>query len=45
MRIRPWLQGFHDYAFDGRGYDTAEVARQIKAAEDFGTGGDVMESA
>lgn len=39
VRIRPWLQAFRDYAFDGRAYDTAEIARQIKAAEDFGAGG------
>lgn len=39
VRIRPWLQAFRDYAFDGRAFGAAEIARQIKAAEDFGADG------
>jgi hypothetical protein len=39
VRIRPWLQAFRDYAFDGRAFGAAEISRQIKAAEDFGADG------
>jgi hypothetical protein len=39
VRIRPWLQAFRDYAFDGREFGATEISRQIKAAEDFGADG------
>jgi hypothetical protein len=39
IRFRPWLQGFRDYAFDGRSFDGAPLTNQIKAAEDLGTDG------
>jgi hypothetical protein len=38
-RFRPWLQAFRDYAFDRRRFDADEVAKQIRAAEDFGSDG------
>ncbi len=38
-RFRPWLQAFKDYAFDHRMFDAAEVAEQIRAANDFGSDG------
>lgn len=38
-RFRPWLQAFKDYAFDRRAYGAGEVAKQIKAAADFGADG------
>lgn len=38
-RFRPWLQAFKDYAFDGRLFDAALIHEQIRATEDFGTGG------
>ncbi len=38
-RFRPWLQAFKDYAFDHRMFDAAEVAAQVKAANDFGSDG------
>jgi hypothetical protein len=38
-RFRPWLQAFRDYAFDHRLFDAAEVANQIRAADDFGSDG------
>jgi hypothetical protein len=39
LRLRPWLQAFKDYAFDGRKFDADEVRDQIRAAEDFGSNG------
>lgn len=38
-RFRPWLQGFRDYAFDRRSFDTPLLNDQIRAAQDFGTAG------
>ena len=38
-RFRPWLQAFRDYAFDRRQFGAVEVAKQIQAAEDFGSDG------
>ncbi len=38
-RFRPWLQAFRDYAFDRRHFDGPEIRSQIKAAEEFGSGG------
>jgi hypothetical protein len=37
--FRPWLQAFHDYAFDHRRFGADQIAEQIKAAEDFGSDG------
>lgn len=37
--IRPWLQAFHDYAFDHRHFGARQITDQIKAAEDFGSDG------
>jgi hypothetical protein len=39
VRFRPWLQAFKDYAFDRRYFDGPEIRSQIKAAEEFGSGG------
>ncbi len=39
VRFRPWLQAFRDYAFDRRHFTGAEIQTQIKASEDFGSGG------
>ncbi len=39
VRFRPWLQAFHDYAFDRREYGAKEIMQQIRAAEDFGSNG------
>ncbi len=39
VRFRPWLQAFRDYAFDRRHFQGPEIQTQIKAAEDFGSGG------
>jgi hypothetical protein len=39
VRFRPWLQAFKDYAFDRRSFDADEVRTQIRAADDFGSGG------
>ena len=39
VRFRPWLQAFRDYAFDRRHFTGAEIETQIKASEDFGSGG------
>ncbi len=38
-RFRPWLQAFRDYAFDRRQFYGPEIRSQIKAAEEFGSGG------
>jgi len=38
-RFRPWLQAFKDYAFDRRHFSAPEIRSQIKAAEEFGSGG------
>jgi len=37
--FRPWLQAFRDYAFDRRRFDADEIAKQVTAAEDFGSDG------
>jgi hypothetical protein len=39
VRFRPWLQAFHDYAFDRRPFGAAEIGTQIDAAESFGADG------
>ncbi|HXX57264.1 MAG TPA: putative glycoside hydrolase, partial [Thermodesulfovibrionales bacterium] len=39
VRFRPWLQAFRDYAFDRRFFSGPEIRSQIKAAEEFGSGG------
>jgi hypothetical protein len=39
VRFRPWLQAFKDYAFDRRQFAALEIKEQIKAAEEFGSGG------
>ncbi len=39
VRFRPWLQAFKDYAFDRRHFYGPEIRSQIKAAEEFGSGG------
>jgi hypothetical protein len=38
-RFRPWLQAFHDYAFDHRVFGAAQLRDQIRAAEQFGSDG------
>ena len=38
-KFRPWIQGFRDYAFNRRPFGPAEVAIQIKAANDAGVDG------
>ena len=38
-RFRPWLQGFRDYAFDGRAFGPVELAEQVRATNDFGSDG------
>jgi hypothetical protein len=39
QKFRPWLQAFKDYAFDRRAFDSDEMQPQIRAAEEFGSGG------
>ncbi len=39
LRFRPWLQAFRDYAFDRRHFRELEISSQIRAAEEFGSGG------
>ncbi|MBI5166397.1 MAG: GTP-binding protein [candidate division NC10 bacterium] len=39
IKIRPWLQDFRDYGFDGRLYSAKEVLAQMKAAQDAGAWG------
>lgn len=39
VRFRPWLQAFRDYAFDRRHFQAHEISSQIRAAEEFGSGG------
>ena len=39
LRFRPWLQTFRDYGFDQRVFGVAEIAKQIKGAENAGTSG------
>ena len=38
-RIRPWIQGFRDYAFDRREYNKKEIQAQIAACKECDTGG------
>jgi hypothetical protein len=37
--VRPWLQDFKDYAFDGRVYTAAELRRQMEGAREGGARG------
>ncbi len=37
--VRPWLQDFRDYAFDGRTYTPAEIRRQMEGAQAAGARG------
>ncbi len=37
--VRPWIQDFPDYAFDGRIYTPQEIRAQMEAAYDTGGGG------
>ncbi len=39
VRFRPWLQSFKDYAFDRRPFGAQEISDQIRAADEFGSGG------
>ncbi|MBS0368205.1 MAG: GTP-binding protein [Proteobacteria bacterium] len=39
LRLRPWIQGFRDYAFDHRAFGGPEIRSQIEAAEKIGTNG------
>jgi len=39
LRFRPWLQAFRDYAFDRRHFKAHEISSQIRAADEFGSGG------
>ncbi len=39
QHFRPWLQAFHDYAYDHRRFGAEQIADQIKAAEEFGSNG------
>lgn len=40
--VRPWIQDFADYAFDGRTYTPQEIRAQMLAAYDAGGGGWLM---
>ena len=39
VKIRPWIQDFHDYAFDRRAFGVPEIRAQIRAAVDGGASG------
>ncbi|WP_079433952.1 putative glycoside hydrolase [Zoogloea sp. LCSB751] len=39
LRLRPWIQGFRDYAFDHRAFGGPEIRKQIDAADNVGTSG------
>ncbi len=39
VQFRPWLQAFHDYAYDRRPFRALEIRAQIDAAERFGSNG------
>jgi hypothetical protein len=39
VSVRPWLQDFRDYAFDGRAYSAREIRAQIRGAYDAGASG------
>ena len=39
IEIRPWIQDFRDYAFDGRTYTPDEIRRQMDGARDAGARG------
>lgn len=39
LRLRPWIQGFRDYAFDHRAFGGPEIRKQIEATEKIGTDG------
>lgn len=36
LEVRPWIQDFSDYAFDGRTYTPAEIRRQMEGARQAG---------
>jgi hypothetical protein len=36
LEVRPWIQDFPDYAFDGRTYTTAEIRLQMEGARQAG---------
>jgi hypothetical protein len=38
-RLRPWIQGFRDYAFGGKRFGGAEIRAQIDAAQRAGSDG------
>ena len=39
IQIRPWIQDFRDYAFDGRSYSPDEIRLQMDGARDAGARG------
>lgn len=39
IHLRPWLQGFRDYAFDRRIFGRPQVDEQMRAARDFSADG------
>jgi hypothetical protein len=39
LEVRPWLQDFKDYAFDGRHYTAGEIRLQIEGAREAGARG------
>jgi hypothetical protein len=39
VQIRPWIQDFHDYAFDRRSFGVPELRSQMRAALDGGATG------
>ena len=39
IEVRPWIQDFRDYAFDGRRYTPSEIRRQMEGARDGGASG------
>jgi peptidoglycan/xylan/chitin deacetylase (PgdA/CDA1 family) len=39
VEVRPWIQDFRDYAFDGRRYTPGEIRRQMDGADDAGASG------
>lgn len=38
-KLRPWIQGFQDYAFDKRKFQKKEIQDQIQATKEFGANG------
>ncbi len=39
IEVRPWIQDFADYAFDGRTYTAGEIRAQMEAAREGGSRG------